>query len=253
MSCSTSTTALSSLPPLQLSSSISLTSEPVLPYLFTLIMDNEWGIIHQCLNSKDASELCKETDETALSCLALALGHNAPLSIIKSIIHVAPYLVHACDDYGASVLHISCLNGSPLTSIALILNMKRSLATQLDCDGRSPLHHAVEYACSCITSDPNDEETYKPLSYFIALIRMICDVAPETVHMADQNHGVGITPLDIVQLYKAGEVTDSEFYQQLDLIYTVLRQTSICVYKRYKETWERDHFLFLKNHIGLKL
>ena len=245
----------------------STSSNYAIPYLFELITKKEWDTIRGCLMSSLAVSLCQERDNTNLSCLALALAYQAPLDIIEHMIQIdpSPLTSYACDDYGATPLHVGCLNGASLESLDLILRKYKHLVTMLDCDQRAPLHHAVEYACDCCggnsttlcdSSSTSDDlscnsgssieceqepgtTTRQSYSYCVRLLEMLCKAAPEVVHVQD-NNGKGLTPLDIVQIYKAKRDPDSEEHKKLHSLYEVLRDTSILVYRTNKLFWEEE-------------
>ena len=118
-----------------------------LPFLFQLIQEQKWYRIQTALKSHQGYSLCQQRDESDLTCLALALVQSAPLEVIEDMIDTDPGLLNVCDKYGATALHIGCLNGISLEAIEYLLEKKKSLARELDFDCRSALHHAVEYIC----------------------------------------------------------------------------------------------------------
>ena len=204
-------------------------SSYLFPNLFEFIIDEEWDIIRECLKSTKAVLLCQERDDTNLSCLSVAIAYQAPLEIIKDMVQIDPSLLtyNGYDDYGATPLHVGCLNGASLETLDFILNRCKELATALDRDQRSSLHHATEYVCGCCSSDSStsanesnsSEQEEKPLrrrpySYCISLLKMICKAAPEMVHVQD-NIDNGLTPLDLIQLHKAAKIPGSEEYKKL--------------------------------------
>ena len=152
------------------------------PVFFKLMYDRHWEKVRECLQLPPSSSLeedqstrmssflsraiefplsktkrdlrkkslllCQQRDHSNLTCLALALGHNAPLDIIQGIIKIEPSLPCLFDDYGATAIHIACLNGASFKSIDFVLSKNECILKRLDIDKRSVLHHAVEYACN---------------------------------------------------------------------------------------------------------
>ena len=214
------------------------------PYLFHLIQNRRWRKIRRCLKSTKADHLCKERDESNLTCLAQALGHEAPLDIIEKMVEIDSNMATKCDKYGATALHVGCLNGAPLESTLFILNNYKDLARELDSDQRSALHHAVEFACEwCIDNDYDDwnDSTEMDIGIIqdqtcIEILRLLCDAAPEMVYSHDSSDD---TPLDIVQLMRLNlDPSELRENHQLESIYKVLRDTGIRVYKKRKREWE---------------
>jgi hypothetical protein len=190
--------------------------------------------------------LCQARYESNLTCLGLAICHGAPIDILQDMIRIDPSLPTIRDTYGLTVLHLGCLNGAPLRIIEYLLDLDKQqqnkyshdsslgLPRILDNDRRSPLHHAVEYACCSIMDIVDDEYNY-PVSYYIIALQKICLSAPEMVFVQDYD---GITPIDMVQDIKAETKLDSKAFERLDIIYQVLKVTSIHVYKTNQRRWE---------------
>lgn len=209
------------------STSSSCSSEK-LPYLFELIQESDWKQIRKCLQSDDAYRLCRERDESNLSCLALAMAQNAPMDIIKEMVNIDPSLPSKCDEYGATALHVGSLNGATFESIDYLLELNPDLALELDFDDRSALHHAVEYTCGDYTSEKLRN---------VDVIRRLCEVAPEMVNAQDN---IGGTPIDLIQLIKIKLDTTSQAYIKLDQVYQYLKSVSVEVYRKRKKQWEAE-------------
>ncbi len=134
----------------------------------------------------------------------------------------------AVDEYGATALHVGCLNGVSLESIQFILSKNLELVTVLDFDNRSALHHSVEYICNDGgIDDPNN----------IKILTILCNAAPEMINVQDNDGG---TPIDLVQALKIKLKVDTDHYQHLDSIYIFLRGVSVKVYKENKRLWEEE-------------
>jgi hypothetical protein len=216
-------------PELSCKSEYSMSSEE-LPYYFDLIQDKLWEKLRTCLRSSDAPEQCKQKDDSNLTCLALSLAQGAPLDIVEQIYNIDPSLLDVCDEFGATALHVGCLNGISVELIQFLLKKNKELAYELDYDQRSALHHAVEYSCSADVVDSQEKRAIQ-----IDVIQILCGAAPGMVQEADSDGG---TPVDLVQIIKAKTRLNTEKYQYLDQIYQVLKGISINVYRQQKYTWE---------------
>lgn len=196
--------------------------------LFNKITQRQWRKVRRLLKSSDARELCEEVDSTNLTCLGVALGFEAPLEIIKLLIEANPEMVFYMDDFGASCLHVACLNGSSIESIEYLLQNFPQLSRRNDDDKRVPLHHAVEYACQ---SSREDEQ------YYLKLIDTMYRISPETIHASDKVHD---SPVDLVQMFITR--CDENDLERLQVIYRVLNSFSIEQYKKKKEHWEMQGY-----------
>lgn len=182
------------------------------------------------LKSSKGFDLCQEKDSSNLTCLALALGHNAPIEVIQGIISIDASLPITADMFGASALHVACLNGSSIEGIRLIASQYKELLTTVDYDERGPLHHAVEFACQ------SGDEHYS----YEDVIEFLCTQAPEMVSKHDKS---GDSPIDLVQLVKIDITERSKEYARLHRIYSILRKTSINLYRENKKRWELEGFI----------
>ena len=198
--------------------------------MFQLLGKKKWRKIRRLIKTSKGYDLCQERDASNLNCLALALGNNAPIDVIQDMISIDPSLAKSKDMFGASVLHIACLNGTSYELILLILGQYGELVRDLDFDKRAPLHHAVEYACQ------SGDESYS----YMDVIEAICMRAPEMVHLSDKD---GDTPIDLVQLIKLDTNEKSREYARLHRIYTFLRKTSVEVFRQQKKRWELEGYI----------
>jgi len=202
-------------------------SSEEVPYLFHLIEVEQWAKVKQCLNSPNGKALCRETDRSSkLTCLSLAVAFGVPTEVIQDILQTDPSLINVRDKFGATALHIACLNGASLDLITVLLRFKKSLALEIDHDNRVPLHHAVEFACQHLDAN------------YIEVIQTLGQAAPEAIRKSDSS---GDTPIDIVHYAKLSvRDTTSEDYNKFELIYAELRSISIGLYKEHKERWELE-------------
>jgi hypothetical protein len=216
-----------------------------LPYVFQLIERKEWTNLRRLLNGDRGQELCQQIDGSGLTCLALALGCEAPIDIIKAMVEIDPSLPGRCDKYGASAIHIGCLNGSSIDSLSYLLSQNRELARQVDADNRCALHHVVEFACCNISGKRYDicdgvGTRKKHDDFSLELLRKVFETAPEMIHALDDFGG---TPIDLIQLVKIGiESTDSEEYKRHDRLYQLLKELSVTEYRAKKQLWEMESF-----------
>jgi hypothetical protein len=195
------------------------------PYLFQLIENQKWSKLRRCLGSPRGPALCQEKDRSELTCLALALSYDAPLAVIQDLVSICPNLATAKDEYGATPLHLACLNGASFDCIMFMAQNYDESVRELDHDLRAPLHHAVEHA-----SQPGQKDTS-----YTQVIELLCKAAPELIHMRDS---AGDTPLDLVQIVKISTKISSAEYNRLHLIYEQFKKTSILVYRETTRQWE---------------
>lgn len=197
--------------------------------MFDLIAKRKWEKIRSILKTPQASAWCKLRDKTGLTCLGSAVGLRAPIDVIRDILKIDASLARVKDDYESTVLHLACLNGATFDVIDLFVSQYPDLVTELDCDKRCPLHHAVEFASI------SGNESF----HYVDVIRLLSSKAPEMIYFADNN---GDTPTDIVQIVKQDVIENSSEYDRLQFIYYVLRQKGIELYKDQKKAWESQGY-----------
>lgn len=157
----------------------------------------------------------------------MALGFHAPAEIIEQMIKVDPNMAREKDVFGATSLHVSCLNGAPLYLIEVIIRNYPDLAKVVDSDQRGPLHHAIEFSCQSGTIEDS----------YLDVIRLLCDVAPEMVNCIDKS---GETPIDLIQFVKSNTNPASQEHKRLHMLYCYLREVSIQLYRESKKRWELE-------------
>ena len=211
--------------------------------------DQNWNHIRNILKSPEQREkIGRHKDELNTPVLSLAMGFMAPLDIIQHLYQSNPASIFETDDYGASVLHIACINSASDTCIDYILSQtgvnERELATKLDRDDRCALHHAVECACfgredslhtrSYLNTTDEEKESY------LNVIRRVIRAAPEMLNKYDNE---SLTPIDMVQRIKVDtSTTVIKEYQRLDEIYQVLQKASVAYYRERKRAWEKSGY-----------
>lgn len=218
---------------------------------FTLIENGKWDKVRKLLRS-DAAYYSARVDETGLNTLSISVSCYAPLDIIKTIIESNPESTSQVDEYGASPLHLACLNGTNADVVRLILahDYGRTAAIP-DQQNYTVLHHAVEYICVLIEnryfgedsvhgSSENSIETEQ--QDYLEIINILCQKCPETVHIATKDKGD--TPLDIPQIIMMRRNDPSGKYihhKRLLDVYELLKEASIRVYRQKKYDWENEH------------
>lgn len=160
------------------------------------------------------------------------------------------------DDFGATPLHLACLNGTTPNVVKIIQNHELKFKNkagmsirQLDHDNYSVLHHAVEYVCLLIDKryslhSQNSVESVSDTIVsehedYLEIIKILCSTAPEMVHCMTNDNGD--SPLDIPQIILAKrKTTGREHQKRLLEVYQLLRSTSLHVYREKKKYWEDD-------------
>lgn len=206
----------------------------------TLFEKQKWRAIRNRLKSKKATQFVRATGCFGISTLALALGHNAPIDIVETILDLDPTLALQKDVLGASPLHVACLNGAPFHSIKLIVQRYPHLVPDRDSDLRTPLHHAVEFICRMDDSVPLQDQ-----DSMLDIIKELMSVSPETIHWTDRH---GDSPLDLTHIVmietdSSSFTEDETTYNRVEKLYRYLKKQSIKTYLRNKKKWEQNGFV----------
>jgi ankyrin repeat protein len=193
-----------------------------------LVIGRAWDPIRSILDSPMGLHFCLAKDETDLSILGLALGRRAPFDIVQKMLSIYPDAVFTRDMFGASVLHIACLNGTTSEIIEAVLSINKEMIYWTDTDHRIPLHHAVEFACGPYNA------TNEHIGF--GVVQYLCNFSPESVHFSTYCND---TPIDVVQMMKSNfpDETSAEF-QRIERVYHLLTSYSISVYLNMKRGWE---------------
>jgi hypothetical protein len=195
------------------------------PQMFHFIEGQKWNKLRKMFNRKTCKEMCAERDDSGLSLLGMALGFEAPLDIIKSILETDPSQANITDCFGATPLHVACLNGASPEAVLYLLDQHTHLAKARDRDNRLPLHHAVECLC-------RDEIEFNEGAQ---VINYLIEAYPDAIHASDKHQD---SPIDLVQLARMKSTIDSKEFKRLSNLYVMLREISIRVYKNKKVKWE---------------
>lgn len=223
--------------------------------IFDLVDGGKWLKLRLLLKfyKKRNIDITNVTECTGLTPLAYAASCNAPTDIIRAILDADPESSTKTDDFSSTAIHLACLNGTTIETVKMILESdNHRSAAILDRNSCSVLHHAVEFACVLI------EERYISSSHkrsptrstrsaeftiesehkeYLEIIQLLCDAVPESVHHTEMK---GDTPLDIPFVVLMKHVKPPlEFHLRLMEVYEILKKTSIKVYRKQKEEWER--------------
>jgi hypothetical protein len=217
--------------------------------LFRLIDKCKWDKVKRFIKS-NKNNLSEIVDPSGLSPLSLAVSSNAPLSIIREIIIADPQGATKTDNFGATPLHLACLNGTTPDIIRLILDSDGGKSARaVDRDDYTVLHHAVEYVCLLIerrytsknqmysSSLESSDSIRSEHEDYLEIIKQLCRTAPEMVNKVTKDSGD--TPLDIPQIIMMKN-SGARFERDARLaeVYRLLRETSIYVYRTKKKQWE---------------
>ena len=197
------------------------------PRLFKHIEGQKWKKLRKLLKRRNANEFVQEKDDSGLSLVGMALGFEAPLDIIKSILTLDPNQSDATDFFGANPLHVACLNGASLEAVQYLLGNYRHLASRRDKDFRVPLHHAVE--CLCRDEIDFTEGT--------KVVDALIEVHPDSIYASDKHDD---SPIDLVQVARMEVRNESKDAKRLMRLYVYLRRISVKVYRDRKERWEME-------------
>jgi hypothetical protein len=197
------------------------------PLTFRYIENQKWKKLRRMLKRSNGKDLCRERDDSGLTLLGMALGFEGPLDIIQSILAMDPSQITATDFFGASPLHVACLNAASLEAIKYLLQFSKgtNLAETRDKDLRVPLHHIVECLCR------NEIDFIQGTKVIETLIQ----AAPDSIHASDKHND---SPVDLVQLARMEVPTESKEYRRLSRIYCFLQGISMHCYKGHKKKWE---------------
>ena len=200
--------------------------------------------------SAHSPDCCRQQEQTGLTPLGLAISSFAPFDVIESMLKAYPESTTIVDIYGASPLHLACLNGTNPDVVRLFLQYDQGKCVRIvDNQNYTVLHHAVEYVCLLIQkryqSPEFDEENVSIATEcgdYLEIIKLLCELYPEMIHF--HTHDNNDTPLDIPQvlLSNIGPMNPKNqgMIRRMTEIYGLLKRTSIYVYKKQKKCWEES-------------
>ena len=212
--------------------SIEVDSSSDHPYLFQYVVRKKWKKLCRLLKRKkgDYIEICKASDSTGLSLFGFAIASGAPNDVLDTILKIDPKQSHSADCFGATPLHIACLNGAPVRAIKYLIKIRGELVKAQDIDLRVPLHHAVE----CLVRDE--------ISFHdgIECIQRLCDADSTLIHSTDKYSD---SPIDLLQgAISLMNIRQNKRYDALYKLYNFLTELSIKEHKRKKLYWESQGY-----------
>ena len=95
------------------------------PLMFRYIENQKWKKLRRMLKRSNGKDLCRERDDSGLTLLGMALGFEAPLDIIQSILAMDPSQITATDFFGASPLHVACLNAASPEAVKYLVQFSK--------------------------------------------------------------------------------------------------------------------------------
>lgn len=125
-----------------------------------------------------------------------------------------------------------------LQFVILDLQRNKLLSRYTDKNRRRPLHFAVEYIC-------NKQVTIED---GIKIIDALYRVDPSMIHFSDVRLE---SPLDITQTFRVAASKSSKEYEDLEELYSKLKEMSKAFYKLKKSHWEENKelkFTFIPTH-----
>ena len=218
---------------------------------FALIKKEKWGKLRRLLKGQNATQYCTGHDDTGLTVLSYALGSNPPLDVVELLLKVNPSASIQADEYGAVPLHVACLNGASFSVIDLLIRHDKTKSLRIpDHDLRVPLHHAVEFSARLddtpVVADNSDDDgdldcgsSASSFEEDLEIIRRLCELAPEMVHYQNKNKD---SPIDVAHAIKTLANTPKK-NSRIDLVYGILKRTSIQLYQEQKRIWEERGFV----------
>jgi hypothetical protein len=197
----------------------------------------KWGSIRKKLQSRIGLQLVSTTGKLEMPTVALALGHGAPLDIIKLILDLDETQGLQKDGLGASPLHTACLNGAALESIQLLLQKYPHLPFETDHDKRTPLHHAVEHVCSLDSFSMSLHESYVDV---FSVVKLLVKVAPDTLHWPDMYNETPTELTYIVMIDTDSSSYDDEVctFDRVEELNQILIELGKKVYLERRKIWE---------------
>lgn len=197
------------------------------PILFQYAEKEKWRKIRRALFRPRAAVFVQERDSTGLTFLGLCVGLDAPIDILVRILAIHPEQAFEVDLFGASALHIACLNGATVQAVQLLTDVCKGLVSTVDADDRLPIHHTAD----CLSRDEMD------VNRCVDVMRLMLNIEPEIINARDKN---GDTPVDLIQRARCEETNSEEIDYNLKRVYCFLRDTYVQLWRIKKLHWERE-------------
>mmetsp|Transcript_20699 Transcript_20699/g.23998 ORF Transcript_20699/g.23998 Transcript_20699/m.23998 type:complete len:273 (+) Transcript_20699:100-918(+) len=226
-------------------------------HLIHLCKAGKWNALIKVIRSTPRAVLQELTFSSGLNLFAIAVSANAPEEVVRELLTLCPESTVEVDQYGATPLHLACLNGTTPEVVSMICQHDNGQSARiLDKDDSTPLHNAVEYGCMVIkkrhgkktfadvesksktSSMPSTSENSILSEHreYLTIIKILCDVHPGQVHVATKN--AQDTPLDIPHVVLLCNDVSREGHERICEIYSVLRETSIKIWREKKRHCE---------------
>jgi ankyrin repeat protein len=197
------------------------------PILFQYAEKEKWRKVRRSLFRPRAPIFVKERDSTGLTFLGLCVGLDAPLDILVRILSLHPQQAFEVDLFGASALHLACLNGASVQVVQLLTDACKGLVSTVDADDRLPIHHTAD----CLSRYEMD------VNLCVDVMRLMLNIEPEIINARDKN---GDTPVDLIQRARCEENISEALDYNLKRVYCFLRDTYVQLWRIKKVQWERE-------------
>jgi hypothetical protein len=235
--------------------------DKILTTAFKYARRGRWRTLDKMLQSDSGELICSMQDSSGLSLLSIAVISTPPLETLNLILRLNPSATLEPDKFGVVPIALACMNGASSEVVQTLLEHDNGMgATVPDSDKRVALHHAVEQAArisikeltedqskavfdsfafsedsECSTKLSTSASSTIDLSNDAEVLQLLCEAAPEMVHFASSN---GDTPLDVMHIVRGRCKTEAQQTMVEYLYYSILRKTSIELYKKCKKEWE---------------
>lgn len=235
--------------------------DQILTTAFKYARRGRWRKLNKMLQSDSGELICSMRDSSGLSLLSVAVISNPSLETLNLILRLNPSATLEPDKFGVVPIALACMNGASSEVVQTLLEHDNGMgATVPDSDKRVALHHAVEQAArisikelteeqskavfdsfafsedsDCSTKLSTSASSTIDLSNDAEVLQLLCEAAPEMIHFASSN---GDTPLDVMHIVRGRCKTEAQQTMVEYLYYSILRKTSIELYKECKKEWE---------------
>lgn len=195
--------------------------------LFQYAEKEKWQKVKRILQRPRAIAYVKEKDSTGLTFLGLCVGLDAPPEILMRILAMDQQQAVELDVFGASALHIACLNGASVKAVALLVDICKDLVSKPDADDRLPIHHTADCLCR------NEMDVNR----CVDVMRIMLSVDPEIINAVDK---YGDTPVDLIQRARCAAINNQEHEYNIKRVYYFLRETYVKWWRIKKVLWEKE-------------
>mmetsp|Transcript_28070 Transcript_28070/g.34659 ORF Transcript_28070/g.34659 Transcript_28070/m.34659 type:complete len:276 (+) Transcript_28070:180-1007(+) len=228
-------------------------------HLIHLCKAGKWNALIKVIRSTPRAVLQELTFSSGLNLFAIAVSTSAPEEVVRELLTLCPQSTVEVDLYGATPLHLACLNGTTPEVVSMICQHDNGQSARiLDKDDSTPLHNAVEYGCMVIkkrhgkktfadvesksktSSMPSSSENSIQTEHeeYMSIIKILCNAYPGQVHTATK--GAKDTPLDIPHVVLLHNNIPREGRNRILEIYSVLQEISVQFWRSKKRQWELE-------------